>query len=50
MASKTHRAAALLAGSTSIVKNGQTHYLSGNTWLLPAYGANGAHCTVVAAP
>lgn len=50
MASKTHRAAALLAGPMSNVKNGQTCYLNGNTWLLPAYGANGVHCTVVAAP
>ena len=42
--------AALPAGSISVVKNGQTYYLRGNTWFLPAYGANGVHYTVVAAP
>jgi hypothetical protein len=42
--------AALPAGSMSIVKNGQTYYLNGNTWFLPAYGANGVHYTAVAAP
>jgi hypothetical protein len=41
--------AALPAGSMSIVKNGQTYYLNGNTWFLPAYGANGVHYTVVGA-
>jgi hypothetical protein len=42
--------AALPAGAMTIQKNGQTYYLSGNTWFLPAFGANGVHYTVVAAP
>jgi hypothetical protein len=42
--------AALPTGSMSVGKNGQTCYLNGNTWLLPAFGADGVHCTVVAAP
>jgi hypothetical protein len=42
--------AALPAGSMAVQKNGQTYYLSGNTWFLPAFGANGVHYTVVAAP
>ncbi len=42
--------AALPPGSMSVQKNGQTYYLNGNTWFLPAFGANGVHYTVVAAP
>jgi hypothetical protein len=42
--------AALPAGSMAINKNGQTYYLNGNTWFLPAFGANGVHYTVVTAP
>jgi hypothetical protein len=42
--------AALPAGAMAINKNGATYYLSGNTWFLPAYGANGVHYQVVAAP
>jgi hypothetical protein len=42
--------AALPAGSMAVNKNGQTYYLNGNTWFLPAFGANGVHYTVVAAP
>ena len=45
-----HTPVAVPAGSMSIVKNGQTYYLNGNTWFLPAFRANGVHCTVVAAP
>ena len=30
--------------------NGQTYYLSGNTWFRPSYGANGVYYTVVPAP
>jgi len=29
---------------------GNTYYLCGNTWLQPAYGANGVYYRVVAAP
>jgi hypothetical protein len=42
--------AALPAGAMAVNKNGQTYYLSGNTWFQPAFGANGVHYTVVAAP
>ena len=42
--------AALPAGALAVNKNGQTYYLKGNTWFLPAFGANGVHYTVVAAP
>ena len=42
--------AALPAGAMAINKNGTTYYLSGNTWFQPAFGANGVHYTVVAAP
>jgi hypothetical protein len=42
--------AALPAGSMTIVKNGSTYYLNGNTWFQPAYGANGVHYIVVSAP
>ena len=42
--------AALPAGSMMISKNGATYYLNGNTWFQPAYGANGVHYVVVAAP
>ena len=42
--------ATLPGGSISVVRNGQTYYLHGNTWFLPAYGANGVHYTVVSTP
>jgi hypothetical protein len=42
--------AALPAGAMAVNKNGQTYYLLGNTWFQPAFGANGVHYTVVAAP
>ena len=42
--------AALPSGAMAINKNGQTYYLLGNTWFQPAFGANGVHYTVVAAP
>jgi hypothetical protein len=42
--------AALPVGATSVSKNGQTYYLSGNTWFLPAFGANGVHYMVVPTP
>jgi hypothetical protein len=34
----------------TINKNGTTCCLNGNTWFQPAYGANGVHYRVVAAP
>ena len=42
--------AALPGGAMAVNKNGQTYYLSGNTWFLPAFGANGVHYTVVPTP
>ena len=42
--------AALPGGAMAVNKNGKTYYLSGNTWFLPAFGANGVHYTVVPAP
>ena len=42
--------ASLPAGSMAVQKNGTTYYLNGNTWFQPAFGANGVHYTVVAAP
>ena len=38
------------AGSIPINKNGTTYYLSGNTWFLPVYGANGVYYKVVPTP
>jgi hypothetical protein len=42
--------AALQTGAMAMHKNGQTCYRLGNTWFQPAFGANGVHYTVVAAP
>jgi len=42
--------ASLPAGAMKINKNGQTYYLSGNTWFQPSYGANGVFYTVVPMP
>jgi hypothetical protein len=42
--------ASLPAGAMKVNKNGQTYYLSGNTWLQPSYGANGVYYKVVPAP
>ncbi|SBT03495.1 conserved membrane hypothetical protein [Candidatus Accumulibacter aalborgensis] len=42
--------AALPAGATPIAKYGTTYYLVGNTWFLPAYGANGVYYRVVPTP
>ena len=42
--------AALPPGAISINKNGQTYYISGNTFFQPTYGAGGVHYVVVPAP
>jgi hypothetical protein len=42
--------AALPPGAISINKNGQTYYISGNTFFQPNYGAGGVHYVVVPAP
>ena len=42
--------ATLPAGATVVQKFGTTYYLAGNTWFLPAYGANGVYYRVVPAP
>ena len=41
--------AALPAGAMAVNKDGQTYYLGGNAWFLPACGASGVHYAVVAA-
>jgi hypothetical protein len=38
------------AGAVVTNVQGQNYYLSGNTWFLPAYGANGVYYRVVPAP
>jgi len=38
------------AGSIQTVVQGQTYYLSGNTWFQAAYGANGIYYRVVPTP
>ena len=38
------------AGSVTTVVQGQTYYLSGNTWFAPSYGANGVYYRVVPVP
>jgi hypothetical protein len=40
----------LPAGSMAIKKDGTTYYLHGNTWFLPAHGANGVYYRVVPTP
>jgi hypothetical protein len=42
--------ATLPTGSVAATVHGQTYYASGNTWFLPAYGANGVYYRVVPAP
>ena len=42
--------ASLPGGAMAVSKNGTTYCLSANTWFQPAFGANGVHYTVVAAP
>jgi len=42
--------ATLPAGSITTNVQGQTYYLSGNTWFYPSYGANGVYYRVVPAP
>jgi hypothetical protein len=42
--------ATLPPGATAVQKYGTTYFLVGNTWFLPAYGANGVYYRVVAAP
>ena len=42
--------AALPPGAAAISRNGTTYYLLGNTWFLPAYGANGVYYRVVPTP
>ena len=42
--------AVLPAGAMTINKGGTTYYLNGNTWFVPAYGANGTYYRVVPAP
>lgn len=42
--------AALPVGATPITRYGTTYYLVGNTWFLPAYGANGVYYRVVPTP
>ena len=42
--------AALPPGAMAVNKGGTTYYLAGNTWLQPAYGANGVYYRVVPAP
>ncbi len=42
--------AALPAGAVAVPKYGTTYYLLGNTWFLPAYGANGVYYRVVPTP
>jgi hypothetical protein len=40
----------LPAGALPINKNGNSYYLSGNTWFAPSYGANGVYYRVVPTP
>jgi hypothetical protein len=42
--------AALPPGAAAVNKGGTTYYLSGNTWFVPLYGANGVHYQVVPTP
>jgi hypothetical protein len=41
---------ALPPGCTNAPVNGVSYYLCGNTWFLPAYGANGVYYRVVNTP
>jgi hypothetical protein len=41
---------ALPPGAVSVNKGGTTYYISGNTWYLPSYGANGVYYQVVPTP
>jgi hypothetical protein len=42
--------ATLPAGSAAVNRNGTTYYISGSTWFMPSFGANGVYYRVVPAP